>query len=149
MAQTIQTRRDTAINWFNANPILVQGEMGFETDTVKIKFGDGVTHWNDLAYFTAAGGGGSNLKGTAVVDFGSTPGTNVVTTTVLNANVVPSSKVIVFMDSAPTVTHNGIEHSIVPIKFTVGNIVNGVSFDITSVSEWRLDGTFNLTYLII
>lgn len=51
MAQQIQIRRDIAANWTSANPILAQGEMGLETNTLKVKFGDGVTAWNSLAYF--------------------------------------------------------------------------------------------------
>jgi hypothetical protein len=51
MAQQIQIRRDIATNWTSANPILAQGEMGLETNTLKVKFGDGVTAWNSLAYF--------------------------------------------------------------------------------------------------
>jgi hypothetical protein len=37
--------------WSNANPILLLGEVGIESDTRKVKVGDGVTHWNDLDYF--------------------------------------------------------------------------------------------------
>lgn len=58
MANRIQLRRDTALNWSSANPILAQGEMGYETDTNQFKIGDGETTWNSLDYF-AAGGGGS------------------------------------------------------------------------------------------
>ena len=54
MSTEIQLRRDTAANWTSANPILGQGEEGIETDTGKIKYGDGVTAWNSLAYFDAA-----------------------------------------------------------------------------------------------
>ena len=52
MAVQIQWRRDTAANWTAANPTLAQGEAGLETDTGKIKLGDGATAWNSLAYFT-------------------------------------------------------------------------------------------------
>lgn len=58
MAVQIQWRRDTAANWTAANPILAQGEAGYETDTGKLKMGDGATAWNALAYVTAWGGGG-------------------------------------------------------------------------------------------
>jgi hypothetical protein len=51
MAQQIQIRRDISSNWTSANPILAQGEMGLETNTLKVKFGDGTTAWNSLAYF--------------------------------------------------------------------------------------------------
>ena len=51
MAQQIQIRRDTSSNWSSVNPILAQGEIGFETNTGKIKIGDGTTAWNSLNYF--------------------------------------------------------------------------------------------------
>ena len=54
-ASIIQIRRDTAANWVVANPTLAQGELGFETDTLKLKLGDGVTAWNGLAYYSSAG----------------------------------------------------------------------------------------------
>jgi hypothetical protein len=51
MPVTIKLRRDTAANWTSANPTLDEGEPGLETDTGKIKFGDGSTAWNSLAYY--------------------------------------------------------------------------------------------------
>jgi hypothetical protein len=50
MSATIQLRRDTAANWTSANPVLAQGELGFETDTRLYKIGNGATAWNALAY---------------------------------------------------------------------------------------------------
>ena len=50
MATQIQLRRDTAANWTSTNPTLAQGEPGLETDTGKIKYGDGSTAWTSLAY---------------------------------------------------------------------------------------------------
>ena len=55
MASIIQIRRDTASNWTTANPILALGEMGAETDTSKIKIGDGVTAWASVPYLIDAG----------------------------------------------------------------------------------------------
>ncbi len=50
------------------NPTLAAGEPGYETDTGKIKFGDGTTAWNSLAYFSAGGSptgsAGGDLTGT-------------------------------------------------------------------------------------
>jgi len=51
MASKIQIRRDSAADWTSANPTLAVGEMGYETDTGKLKFGDGTTAWNSLGYF--------------------------------------------------------------------------------------------------
>lgn len=50
MAVQIQLRNDTAANWTSSNPVLAQGEMGVETDTLKFKFGNGSTAWNSLSY---------------------------------------------------------------------------------------------------
>lgn len=49
-------RRDTAANWQTENPVLDAGEWGYETDSKKIKIGDGTTAWNALPYFTSGGG---------------------------------------------------------------------------------------------
>jgi hypothetical protein len=46
----IQIRRGTASQWTGANPVLAAGEVGLETDTRKIKFGDGSTAWSSLSY---------------------------------------------------------------------------------------------------
>ena len=43
-------RRDTASNWTSANPTLLAGELGHETDTGLFKIGDGSTAWSSLAY---------------------------------------------------------------------------------------------------
>ena len=43
-------RRDKAANWSAKNPILREGEEGYETDTGKRKVGDGTTEWNNLKY---------------------------------------------------------------------------------------------------
>ena len=50
MAERIQIRRDTAANWTNVNPVLADGELGWETDTGYIKVGDGTTVWTSLLY---------------------------------------------------------------------------------------------------
>jgi hypothetical protein len=47
MTTRIQLRRDTAQNWSLNNPILLSGEVGIETDTLKIKIGNG-SRWNSI-----------------------------------------------------------------------------------------------------
>ena len=66
MAQKIQLRRDTAANWTAANPILAQGEVGYEIDTSKDKVGDGVTAWNSRPY-TGVATAGWTQTGTGAV----------------------------------------------------------------------------------
>jgi hypothetical protein len=46
----LQVRRGTASGWTSANPTLYAGEIGFETDTGRIKIGDGTTVWTSLDY---------------------------------------------------------------------------------------------------
>lgn len=53
MANKIQIRRDISVFWSNVNPILSQGEPGFETDTGRFKIGNGITSWNVLPYLTS------------------------------------------------------------------------------------------------
>ena len=54
MAQIVQHvyrfKRGTAQRWIEVNPILQQGEPGFEYDTGKLKIGDGFTPWLTLPY---------------------------------------------------------------------------------------------------
>lgn len=51
MADIIQVRRDTTTNWESVNPVLHQGELGWDLDQKKLKIGDGVTAWSSLAFF--------------------------------------------------------------------------------------------------
>jgi len=46
----IQVRRGVAADWTSVNPILAAGEMGYETDTNKFKFGNGSGTWSTLSY---------------------------------------------------------------------------------------------------
>jgi hypothetical protein len=50
MAVNIQLRRGTAAEWTASNPTLTEGEVGVETDTKKLKVGDGLTVWASLPY---------------------------------------------------------------------------------------------------
>lgn len=64
-----QLRRDTAANWTSANPTLLSGEFGYETNTGAIKLGDGSTAWTSLAYYSSKmrTGSGAPAGGLGVV----------------------------------------------------------------------------------
>jgi hypothetical protein len=47
---TIQSRRGSSAQWSAANPILADGEIGYDSTTKQMKVGDGVTAWNALGY---------------------------------------------------------------------------------------------------
>lgn len=48
--QRFALRRDTAADWTADNPVLADGEEGYETDTGRRKVGDGTTAWIGLRY---------------------------------------------------------------------------------------------------
>lgn len=47
---TFKFKRGSAQVWAGLNPILAQGEPGFEYDTGLLKIGNGIDSWNDLSY---------------------------------------------------------------------------------------------------
>nr|DAU25095.1 MAG TPA: hyaluronidase [Caudoviricetes sp.] len=59
----IKLRRDTAAHFTSKNPVLGVGEPAYETDTKKLKIGDGTTAYTQLAYFSS-GGGSSDITAT-------------------------------------------------------------------------------------
>ena len=52
----IRLRRGLASDWTATNPVLGAGEPGLETDSNKLKFGDGVTSWSGLPYVVTDAG---------------------------------------------------------------------------------------------
>jgi hypothetical protein len=46
----IRLRRAPSGEWFSANPILGLGEPGYETDSKRLKIGDGLSAWSGLDY---------------------------------------------------------------------------------------------------
>ena len=55
MAIQIQLRGGTASQWSATNPVLASREMGVETDTLKVKVGDGTQTWSALPYMQQLG----------------------------------------------------------------------------------------------
>jgi len=83
----IQIRRGTASQWTSANPTLAAGEQGYETDTGKMKIGNGSTAWNSLSYaITGATGtvtsitAGTGLSGGTITSTGTIAIDSTVTT---------------------------------------------------------------------
>jgi hypothetical protein len=66
MAVKIQNRRDTAANWTTTNPTLSSGEIGVETDTLKVKVGNGTTAWTSLSYMNSAATAVDQLKSISI-----------------------------------------------------------------------------------
>ena len=58
---TIKFRRDTSANWTSVNPIPAQGEPCYETDTGKLKIGNGSDNYMTLPYVSDGGGSSGDL----------------------------------------------------------------------------------------
>lgn len=58
---TIKFRRDTSANWTSVNPIPAQGEPCYETDTGKLKIGNGSDNYVALPYVSDGGGSAGDL----------------------------------------------------------------------------------------
>lgn len=64
----VRIRRGSAQEWTEENPILLEGEVGYELDGRTFKVGDGVTPWTELSYAINEGpqgpvGPGITIKG--------------------------------------------------------------------------------------
>lgn len=64
----IQVRRDSAADWTSNNTVLDAGEFGYETDTGKLKIGNGTTAWTALSYLDTGGGGGGGFTEEEIED---------------------------------------------------------------------------------
>jgi hypothetical protein len=100
----IQVRRGTASQWTSTNPTLGAGEFGFETDTNKLKCGNGSTAWNSLTYINndgditgvTAGTGitGGGTSGTVSIAIDSTVATLTGTQTLTNKTIDAASNTL-------------------------------------------------------
>jgi len=95
----------------------------------------------------------ANGQGTVTFDFGSAPGTNVVTTTVTGLTTISgtSNVEIYLMGTDSTATHNAYEHSFLPMlggwSATVTTVTAGTGFVAQAASALRLTGTIKCHYV--
>lgn len=126
MADLIQIRRDTAANWTSANPTLAQGELGAETDTSKIKIGDGSTVWNSLGYLVDTGGYAAYSDTTA--NFTGTlqnGGSNVVVDTDIGSTVQAYDANTTTSTNTQTLTNKTVRDTVYALTGTAFDATNG------------------------
>lgn len=108
MTVQLRLRRDTSVRWASKNPILFDGEPGFEKDTGLFKIGNGVTSWNNLDYFinqdailelidNLPGGGGSGESNYEYTR--STPAA----TWIIDHNLGFIKEPVILLSTAPTI----------------------------------------------
>src|SRR5581483_4826466 len=51
---SVQLKGKTAASWTSDNDVLLDRQLGIETDTRQLKIGNGVTAWNSLSYISAS-----------------------------------------------------------------------------------------------
>lgn len=148
MASIIQVRRDTAANWTAANPLLASGELGFETNTYKLKIGDAINLWNALPYTYQEDL--PFMVGTAELDFGATPTdeATVVVTGLTDMTTSAAINVYIVGDDT-TVDNTAVDHDGFTYMANVhaGARVAGVGFTITGrVWNGLVSGKFKVHY---
>ena len=91
-----------------------------------------------------------NPIGEADLNFGSTPGTNTATTTISNTTVTNNSHVNIYIMSTSSIDHNTEDHKLFALysKIIPGNIIDNTSFDITGITDLRVNGIFKVKYII-
>ena len=124
----ILIRRDTAANWTAENPTLAAGELGGETDTGKLKLGDGATAWNSLEYQ----GGVTSVNGQTGIVTGLAP---TASPTFTGTVTLPNSTITEAMIASGAVTSG---------KIANGTIVNedisaSAAIDTTKITNWEND----------
>lgn len=80
-------RSDTAANFTSANTLLLANEMARESDTGRIKYGDGATAWNALPYWSGGSYGYTVTTRAASYSEAATGGDQVVLVTGVAVNV--------------------------------------------------------------
>ena len=130
-------RKDTAANWTAANPILLSGEIGYETDTKKFKIGNGSTAWNSLTYLPIPDGSG-NLTITGNLEIGSTGSLTFEGSTAdgfettLAVTNPTADRTITLPDVTGTVVTTGDTGSVTSTMIANGTIVDA---DVSSTAE--------------
>ncbi len=137
MSSIIQVKRGTAAGWTSANPTLNAGEIGFETDTKKIKVGDGSTAWTSLGYTVTDGDISGVTAGTGLSGGGNS---GAVTLAIDTATTVDKT-------TAQTLTNKTLTSPVVnTASITGGTLVNsiikGLEEDVNVVAS-AATGTIN------
>ena len=144
-----QFKRGTAARWTSVNPVLAIGELGLETDTNKMKFGDGASHWSSLPYAnigntgpqgpTGPQGTGINRVVTTTMNFGNED--TYIENTVLDAAITSQNNILAFTYDADFIMQK--------VFIYATNIQAGVGYTLCATAPEGASGVMNVIILII
>ena len=151
MAGQGQFKRATASRWTSVNPILAIGELGLELVTNKMKFGDGITHWNDLLYANIGNTGAQGPQGipgtgfsrqlSSSIDFGTIQGENQYIEKIITDSQILSSSVIIIQITDLDFTSQNVQCGVI-------SITNGVEYKIYATAPDGANGIMSINILI-
>lgn len=137
----IQVRRGTAAQWTSTNPTLAAGEFGFETDTNKLKCGNGATAWNSLTYINNDGDITGVTAGTGISGGGTSGTVTVSIDTSVTADLSTAQTLTNKTLSLPIVTQPQATPTFSANAYT---LVLGDQGDILLASNGSTAGTINI-----
>lgn len=146
----VQNRRGTAAALASVNPVLLAGEMVVETDTRRIKFGDGTSAWNSLSYAILPNSGVAISGASITSSSGNFTSLQVNGTGVsISGHSHTSANITDFNSSVsgllPTVANSGDNRILTSTGTSVGvNAEANATFDGTN---FNVTGVFNLDNL--
>jgi hypothetical protein len=132
MAYKIQLRRDVAANWAANNPLLLNGEIGIETDTLKFKIGNGTQRWNSITSYALKPGlanGVATLNSDGKIPLNQLP----------DQVSLDSEAILAIQNALSSITSSDISEGS-RLYFTEGRAVNAVEglFDLAGSSSAAL-----------
>lgn len=131
MSSIIQVKRGTAAGWTSANPTLNAGEIGFETDTKKIKVGDGSTSWTSLGYTVTDGDISGVTAGTGLSGGGNS-----------GAVTLSIDSTVATLTGSQTLTNKTLTSPIINNAVSTGSILVSPE-ERTTISATAATGTIN------